>query len=1373
MSSAPTSRRASRGGDDRERWQVSWLYIVHSSKDRAAAVELKERLEAKGYRSAFLDCDPEHGIELGRDWEKELYANMRRCRAAIVICSPNLRESKWCFAEIAHCKALGKEILPLRIAADADHPLLHAIQAIDVAEGEQAYERLWRRLEGEALWPANRPPYPGLRPFDERDAPVFLGRRDEVRDARQILNRLQLFGAASGLLVIGPSGSGKSSLVRAGLVPDLRRDEDHWLIVGPWRPLDDPRATLISAVAAAFQRYTGSAPSFVEIDERLRAGLAPLCRELRLQAQKPEATVVVIVDQMEELVSFRAGQGHVAPGDWPVPIEPGASGFLLLGTLRSDFLGALLSDPGFQDVSFESFVLRPVSRASFADVIEVPAALSGLEIEPGLTATMTADAAGDDALPLLAYSLRELWDRYGPTGRFTSEQYRDLGGVGGSIRRAAEAAIGEAALDENDETLRMAFLRLASVNDQGDYIRRVARWDEIPRGVQPLLERLVRARLLVSRGDRDGRTVEVSHEALFRAWHRLARWLRENREFLLWRRRFEPSLHEWERTGRHSASALRGPSLGEARAWLDRNAALLHEEEIAFIHEGIRIERREQEAALELAERSRSAAIAMTASAVADPLLRLLLLAELPRAPESLYPIGAALDALMTSLPYAVERHETGVVRAAINPAGDLIATGTEDGEVRVWQPDGAESQTLRAGDGSPNGDRVVVLAFSAGGDRLLEGHRGGRLSLWDVARRTLVTEAELGELEDAYLSADGMHAVSVARRRVTLFKLVPDLRLDREIEEGRCATFSPDGSRWAVGLIDGSILTAPCNSADAPTRLSGHSREVTSLAFNPEGTALISGSLDSTARVWRVDSSEESVVLRGHEKPVTHVGFISMAGLTPEVAASYRQACESAGQSWPWSALLTPLTQDTDSICRTWSLGGDEPIPTELERGALKVFVAENDTQQWRAFAFLDGRVRLEYGPRTAAIPRMTMLRGADSIARDVALDPGHGQLVTAAVDGLARLWRIGDERCSMLTMEHPGEYIWSASFDRAGRQVVTTGSDKTARVWSIEGGREPMILSGHQRPVITAAFSPEGTRIVSGSKDKTARLWDLHSGDGRLLSNHDSEVSHVAFSPDGRWVVTCAGGDVAVTDTTGAAAPRRFSASFSAKQVVFAPDSKSLAIADGFGRLDIHALAGDRPAESWPKQGRGIERVVFSPDGRILAVALFEGGVLLEDLHAGKPLGILHHVHAVPSVAFDADGGRLATACLDGKVRIWHIADLERGPRVLRGGLEGLDHVEFSADGRCLLTVNRKDEAHLWHSDRVGEPVRVPVWEHGAVRRARLSPNGDSILVQGDFAAYLLPLNWDKLRSALLRRTRVRLTKEERHIYLGETPS
>jgi hypothetical protein len=547
---------------------VSSLYIVHSSKDRAAAVELKARLESKGYRSAFLDCDPEQGIQPGRQWEKELYANMRRCRAAIVVCSPHLLESKWCFAEIAHCKALGKEILPIRIAGDADHPLLHSIQAIDVAaEGEQAYERLWRRLEGEALWPADRPPYPGLRAFDERDAPVFLGRRDDVRAAHEILNRLQLSGHAAGLLVIGPSGSGKSSLVRAGLLPELRRDEANWLVVGPWRPFDDPRATLVSAVAAAFHRYTGSSPSFDQIEERLRAGLAPACRELRRQAGKPEATVVVIVDQMEELISYRARNDDGPPGDRRCAIEPGASGFLLLGT--------------------------------------------------------------------------------------------------------------------------------------------------------------------------------------------------------------------------------------------------------------------------------------------------------------------------------------------------------------------------------------------------------------------------------------------------------------------------------------------------------------------------------------------------------------------------------------------------------------------------------------------------------------------------------------------------------------------------------------------------------------------------------------------------------------------------------------PRRFSASFSAKQVVFAPDSKSLVIADDFGRLDIHALEDDRLVESWPKQDRGIECVVFSPDGRILAVAPFEGGVLLQDLHERKPLGILNHVHAVPSVAFDADGGRLATACLDGKVRIWHITDRERGPRVLRGGLEGLDHVEFSADGRCLLTVNRKDEAHLWHSDRVGEPVRVPAWEHGAVRRARLSPNGDSILVQADLAAYLLPLKWEKLRSALLRRTRVRLTTDERELYLGETAS
>jgi WD40 repeat protein len=209
---------------------------------------------------------------------------------------------------------------------------------------------------------------------------------------------------------------------------------------------------------------------------------------------------------------------------------------------------------------------------------------------------------------------------------------------------------------------------------------------------------------------------------------------------------------------------------------------------------------------------------------------------------------------------------------------------------------------------------------------------------------------------------------------------------------------------------------------------------------------------------------------------------------------------------------------------------------------------------------------------------------------------------------------------------------------------------------------------------------------------------------------------------------------------------------------------------VADDRGRLEVWPIDADSERREIVRERSGIEDVALSPDGRILAIALFQGGVVVKSLPHAATLSVLPHVHAVTGVSFDAAGEHLATACLDGKVRIWATADLSAAPRVLRGDLEGLSHVEFTPDGRHLMTLSHEDGAHLWHSDRAGEPIRIPAPETEVVRRAHLSPDGNWILIQADMAVYLLPLQWDMLRAALLQRTHVRLTSDERTIYLGE---
>jgi len=253
---------------------VSAIFISHRSTDDAAAAELHSWLQSKGHRSVFLDFDPENGIPAGRNWEEELYRQIRTCWAVIVLCSAESMSSKWVFAEIMQARALGKHMLPVKIADCQIDSVISDRQVIDMTRNkEEAYERLWRGLlavgvdpEDASDWDGARPPYPGLLSFEEEDVAVFFGRSDETTEGLDLLNRVRRQDSGDFVMVLGASGSGKSSLVRAGLVPRLRRDSERWLVLDPFRP----RVREVSGALSTAFAEAGETMEWREIRDVLR-----------------------------------------------------------------------------------------------------------------------------------------------------------------------------------------------------------------------------------------------------------------------------------------------------------------------------------------------------------------------------------------------------------------------------------------------------------------------------------------------------------------------------------------------------------------------------------------------------------------------------------------------------------------------------------------------------------------------------------------------------------------------------------------------------------------------------------------------------------------------------------------------------------------------------------------------------------------------------------------------------------------------------------------------------------------------------------------------------------------------------------------------
>lgn len=458
------------------------LFISYSSHDRAAVTRLCAWLAEVGFVSLFVDVDPAGGIAIGDKWEAQLYAQLRRADAVLFVGTTASVRSQWCFAEIAMARSLGKRIFPISLEDGGRHPLLDDTQAVDLAgDVEQGLQRLHRSLSSSELgpdrtfdWDPARSPFPGLASFAEGDAGVFFGRHDETDAVLAQLRSLHRRHTGRLLAVVGPSGSGKSSLVSAGVLPSLRRTEEAWLILRTLRPGERPLSQLARALADAFAA-AGVARTPASIEEALGIDGAPLVGLIdelsRLQPGEPRS-VLLFVDQAEELVTY---------GDAPQRSQflallhdatRGLGPLWVLMTIRLDSLGALLEAARF--AFDEQLVVGPLDNSRLAEVIERPADRAGIDLAPGLVGRMVADVGGGDALPLLAHTLFELHQRARArrSAAITHSDYDDIGGVVGALRRSADKQYAQLTGSGLGDRVLPTLNRLVTLGPDGQLMRR-------------------------------------------------------------------------------------------------------------------------------------------------------------------------------------------------------------------------------------------------------------------------------------------------------------------------------------------------------------------------------------------------------------------------------------------------------------------------------------------------------------------------------------------------------------------------------------------------------------------------------------------------------------------------------------------------------------------------------------------------------------------------------------------------------------------------------------------------------------------------------------------------------------------------------------
>jgi len=1069
------------------------------------------------------------------------------------------------------------------------------------------------------------------------------------------------------LTVVGASGSGKSSLIRAGLAVALK--QKGWA-VRVFTPGENP-VRILTMLLEENQATAKSEPLLILVDQFEE--IFTLCRD--------ESERVEFIQKLLELAS-----------------EP-SKGISVVIALRADFYSHCAQYPTLrQTVAAEQEYIGQMTLDELRRAIEEPAKQNSWEFEHGLVDVLLNDIGAQGtsqpepgALPLLSHALLATWERR--RGRaMTLAGYRASGGVRGAIAETAENLFTDHLNQTQQEMAQDVFLRLTELGEGTQDTRRRAALNELVRQadeatqLRGVLDMLAGARLITLNED----SAEVAHEALIREWQRLHEWLMQDREGLLLHRHLTESARGWEMRGQDASELYRGVRLVQAREWASVNEGRLNPLEQSFLAASIEQEeydtrereaqrQRELDAAYQLAEtqsqaakqlrrraafltgafilsvlligvsgyfwnqarnnglkaQSRELAAAAIINLDSDPERSILLALEAVSAADTLEAENALHRSVLTSRVRKVLQDDSEVWSVAYSPDGKQIATTNWNNSANIWDAESGQLLITLAG----HTESVNGVAFSPDGKLVATASDDGTAKIWDVdtGKELLTLSGHDGTVHDISFSPDGRHLASASDDGTAKIWNVKtgkeELTFSGHGDTVFDVAYSPDGNFVATSGLDEYVRIWDAATGDELLALLFEGgNQLRGLAFSPDGTRIAVTSTQSPyGRVW--DTSTGEVLVNGfpgHRDALVDIAFSAdrkmIATASSDTTAKIWDADSGemlytlAGHTLPVTGVAFDpsgkylTTTSWDMTTRIWSV---QPT-TE----ALFIPIEE----PWS--------MRMSYSPNgkgiLADVPSENSAKARDSITGNELLNLSGGfSLATYSPDG----------------------------------KIIAAVNDKNIIISDADTGKQNFILTGHTAPITCLSFSSDGVRLASGSANGELIVWDVAGGKQELKLQGVTEGSSpfvqyeifaTAFSPDGKHILT--------GNTYGEA---------------------TLWDANSGKKINVKIFEEAIGNHSFPDIGFDI---AFSPDDRFAAITGGIGTVRIWDVSTGEDvLTLKGHSGAVNSVTFSGDGKLIATASVDGTAKIW---DAMTGAILLTLPVDshGAGDVAFSPDGNRL---------------------------------------------------------------------------------------